>query len=668
MAKMKIKALQRKADQMKADGKLADEKRYEEAVAFVEDEEWVKAEQAYKDATFDPEEEARKKKEAEEEEARLKAEEEAKAKAEEEERKRQEEEEKAAAEAEAAEKKKAEEEAAAAAAAKAKEEEEEAAAAAKAKEEEEEKKRQEAAAAAEAAEKQKAEEEQAAAAAKAKEEQEAAAAAAAKAKEEEERKQEEEEAAAAKAKAAEQEEAAAAAAQQQEKEKEEAERAAAAAEAEKLKAEEQKAAAEKRVEEERAAVAAAAAKAQQAEQTKRPQPEPEPEPEPEVGRGAPPPTPAQPEAALAEGSGAPHSTKEKLLSLGRSDDFDAIVAAVAEHQEQVVIGGELWEPFQALTQHKTALIRAAATELTQLCHSSDMLRMCKALSGGAGKDAANAAQRAACLERYQDLAQVAQQEIDEAHTMAGGSAKVRDVLEKYGQLTPLEGTEWIAEECEALRLVLAQDPNAQSESGALRSKLLAHLEDAACTPTKAARDLEKAALYDDLAADRQRVEHHAQANIERALGRLTSGLTLRDGGEMGRVLDECLEFAEDDRVFAAWTKLDQQRQAMASGFGAGATTTTAQRPNSGAVLVDAPVQSIAVATAEVREATAVLSSLPAAVADEVAVLADEVEETIRPEELEIEEPIEVRPGHNHHRIQTAIVVIDVARCGRIRSG
>ena len=313
----------------------------------------------------------------------------------------------------------------------------------------------------------------------------------------------------------------------------------------------------------------------------------------------------------------------------------------------MVIGGDLWEPFQALTQHKTALIRAAATELTQLCHSTDMLRMCKALSGGAGKDGANAAQRAACLERYQDLAQTAQQEIDEAHTMAGGSAKVRDVLEKYGQLTPLEGTEWIAEECDALRQLLAQDPNAQSESTALRSKLLAHLEDAACTPTKAARDLEKAALYDDLAADRQRVEHHAQANIERALGRLTSGLTLRDGAEMGRVLDECLEFAEDDRVFAAWTKLDQQRQAMASGFGAGATTTTtAQRPNSGAVLVDAPVQSVAVATAEVREATAVLSSLPAAVADEVATLEAEVEATLRPEELEIEEPIEVRPAHN----------------------
>ena len=134
-----------------------------------------------------------------------------------------------------------------------------------------------------------------------------------------------------------------------------------------------------------------------------------------------------------------------------------------------------------------------------------------------------------------------------------------------------------------------------------------------------------------------------------------TGLTLRDGAEMGRVLDECLEFAEDDRVFAAWTKLDQQRQAMASGFGAGATTTTtAQRPNSGAVLVDAPVQSVAVATAEVREATAVLSSLPAAVADEVATLEAEVEATLRPEELEIEEPIEVRTATHHRWIQPAI--------------
>eukprot|EP01045_Picozoa_sp_COSAG04_P037161 COSAG04_NODE_9362_length_870_cov_6.598555_2_plen_215_part_01 len=75
MAKMKVKPLQKKADTMKADGKLADEKRYEEALAFIEDEEWVKAEQALKDATHDPEEEARKKKEAEEEEARIKAEE-----------------------------------------------------------------------------------------------------------------------------------------------------------------------------------------------------------------------------------------------------------------------------------------------------------------------------------------------------------------------------------------------------------------------------------------------------------------------------------------------------------------------------------------------------------------------------------------------------------------
>ncbi len=45
MAKMKIKALQRKAETMKADGKLADEKRYEESVAFVEDEEWVMRQQ-----------------------------------------------------------------------------------------------------------------------------------------------------------------------------------------------------------------------------------------------------------------------------------------------------------------------------------------------------------------------------------------------------------------------------------------------------------------------------------------------------------------------------------------------------------------------------------------------------------------------------------------------
>ena len=154
-----------------------------------------------------------------------------------------------------------------------------------------------------------------------------------------------------------------------------------------------------------------------------------------------------------------------------------------------------------------------------------------------------------------------------------------------------------------------------------------------------------------------------------------TGLTLRDGGEMGRVLDECLEFAEDDRVFAAWTKLDQQRQAMASGFGAGATTTTAQRPNSGAVLVDAPVQSVAVATAEVREATAVLSALPAAVADEVATLEAEVEATLRPEELEIEEPIEVRPATTLAAAQmrtrvvlSEIALTDVARRGRIRSG
>ena len=47
------------------------------------------------------------------------------------------------------------------------------------------------------------------------------------------------------------------------------------------------------------------------------------------------------------------------------------------------------------------------------------------------------------------------------------------------------------------------------------------------------------------------------------------------------------------------------------------------------MLVDAPVQSVAVATAEVREATVVLSALPAVVADEVAVLEAEVEATLQ---------------------------------------
>ena len=66
MAKMKVKPLQKKAEGMKGEGKLADEKRYEEALVFIEEEEWIKAESALKDATYDAEEEERKKKEEEE--------------------------------------------------------------------------------------------------------------------------------------------------------------------------------------------------------------------------------------------------------------------------------------------------------------------------------------------------------------------------------------------------------------------------------------------------------------------------------------------------------------------------------------------------------------------------------------------------------------------------
>ena len=65
MAKMRVKTLQKKAAAMKEEGKLADEKRYEEALALIEDEEWVKAEAALKDATFDAEEEKKKKEEEE---------------------------------------------------------------------------------------------------------------------------------------------------------------------------------------------------------------------------------------------------------------------------------------------------------------------------------------------------------------------------------------------------------------------------------------------------------------------------------------------------------------------------------------------------------------------------------------------------------------------------
>ena len=51
MAKMKTKALQKRATQMKSDGKLRDEKRYAEALAFIEDEQWCAAEQALMEAT-----------------------------------------------------------------------------------------------------------------------------------------------------------------------------------------------------------------------------------------------------------------------------------------------------------------------------------------------------------------------------------------------------------------------------------------------------------------------------------------------------------------------------------------------------------------------------------------------------------------------------------------
>ena len=53
MAKMKVRPLQKKADTMKEEDRLADPKRYEDALAFIEDEQWVKAEAALKDAMFD---------------------------------------------------------------------------------------------------------------------------------------------------------------------------------------------------------------------------------------------------------------------------------------------------------------------------------------------------------------------------------------------------------------------------------------------------------------------------------------------------------------------------------------------------------------------------------------------------------------------------------------
>ena len=53
MAKMKLRPVQKKAETMKQENRLADPARYEEALAFIEDEQWVKAEAALKDAMFD---------------------------------------------------------------------------------------------------------------------------------------------------------------------------------------------------------------------------------------------------------------------------------------------------------------------------------------------------------------------------------------------------------------------------------------------------------------------------------------------------------------------------------------------------------------------------------------------------------------------------------------
>ena len=48
---MKVTLLQKEAEAMKGEGKLADPKRYEDALAFIEDEEWVKALAALTEAT-----------------------------------------------------------------------------------------------------------------------------------------------------------------------------------------------------------------------------------------------------------------------------------------------------------------------------------------------------------------------------------------------------------------------------------------------------------------------------------------------------------------------------------------------------------------------------------------------------------------------------------------
>lgn len=50
---MKLRPVQKKAETMKQENRLADPARYEEALAFIEDEQWVKAEAALKDAMFD---------------------------------------------------------------------------------------------------------------------------------------------------------------------------------------------------------------------------------------------------------------------------------------------------------------------------------------------------------------------------------------------------------------------------------------------------------------------------------------------------------------------------------------------------------------------------------------------------------------------------------------